>query len=452
MSTEQEIGVSSWLALASSVILAEPGSLLYLSFNGFCTALRSMTLLRISTTEIPMYVKPLAATRSPRDGLCVWRARGNHHRTRRNVPDDLSPEIEKGPPSAGAPDNRLSPDSALQQERLRVFDQLLYTDQKADGLGAVYDAVVVGEGEVHHGADLDLAVDDHRPLLNLVHPKDGDLGQGQDGRREQAPEDPAVGDRKGTSGQVFEGELALAGLGGEVRDAALYLGEALAVGVAHDGDDEPLLGRDGDAYVVVVLEDELVALELRVDLRERLEGADGGLGEEAHEAEAGARTLLEGVLAPFSQGHYRAHVRLVKGGEHRGRLLRFDESLGDRLAAARDPHPLLEVGPAVLGARLRRLLGLAVRLRFGGLLGSPGALGPDQALHVLARDAPARAGSGDLGQLYPVLLCQLAHGGRGATAAVLPVPVLLAGGPGLLFSLGLRLLLGGFGLFLLVLF
>lgn len=45
MSTEQEIGVSSWLALASSVILDEPGSPWYLSFNGFCTALRSMLLL-----------------------------------------------------------------------------------------------------------------------------------------------------------------------------------------------------------------------------------------------------------------------------------------------------------------------------------------------------------------------------------------------------------------------
>jgi len=42
------------------------------------------------------------------------------------------------------------------------------------------------------------------------------------------------------------------------------------VRVAHDGDDEALLGVHGDAYVAVALEDKLVALELGVDLGERL--------------------------------------------------------------------------------------------------------------------------------------------------------------------------------------
>jgi hypothetical protein len=48
----------------------------------------------------------------------------------------------------------------------------------------------------------------------------------------------------------------------------LDLGEAHAVGVAHDGDHQPLLGAHGDADVVVVLEDDLVALDLGVERRE----------------------------------------------------------------------------------------------------------------------------------------------------------------------------------------
>jgi hypothetical protein len=199
-----------------------------------------------------------------------------------------------------------------------------------------------------------------------------------------------------------------------------------------------------------VLEDELVSLELGVDLGVGLQRADGGLGEEAHEAQAGAGPLLEGLLAPLAQGHDRRHVHLVEGGEHRGGLLGLHEPLGDGLPAARDPHPLLEVGPAVLGRRLRGGLRPAVLLGLGGLLGGRGRTGgasllADQTLHVVAGYAPAGAGALHLCQLNPVLLGQLAHGGRGATAAVLPVAVGLLGGGlslGLGFRLGFRPLLG----------
>src|SRR4028119_1216264 len=189
----------------------------------------------------------------------------------------------------GAPSKRLWPVLTLQQQRLRVLYQFLDAHQEADGfravydavvvgegevhhradpdlavddhralldllthqeaaaLRAVYDAVVVGEGEVHHRADPDLAVDDHRALLDLVHPQDGYLRHGEDRRREQAPEDTAVSDGERPAGEVLKLELALAGLDGEGRYPALYLGEALAVRVAHAGDDEPLARRAGPA-------------------------------------------------------------------------------------------------------------------------------------------------------------------------------------------------------------
>ena len=51
------------------------------------------------------------------------------------------------------------------------------------------------------------------------------------------------------------------------------------------------------------------------------------------------RPLLEGLLAALPQPHDRAHVDLVEGGEHRRRLLRLDQPLGDGLAPAGDAHP-----------------------------------------------------------------------------------------------------------------
>jgi hypothetical protein len=44
MSTEQEIRVSAWLPRARSVMREEPGSLRYLSFNGFCLRKNSACL------------------------------------------------------------------------------------------------------------------------------------------------------------------------------------------------------------------------------------------------------------------------------------------------------------------------------------------------------------------------------------------------------------------------
>ena len=57
-------------------------------------------------------------------------------------------------------------------EAIRVFQLRFQMDQKLDRLAAVYDPVIVSQREVHHRPRLNLAVDDHRPLLNLVHAKD----------------------------------------------------------------------------------------------------------------------------------------------------------------------------------------------------------------------------------------------------------------------------------------
>ena len=93
-----------------------------------------------------------------------------------------------------------------------VLDHLLDLDKEGDGLAAVEDAVVVGQGEVHHGADLDLAVDGDGLVLDGVQAEDGGLGQVDDGGAHEGAEDAAVGDGEGAAGHVFDGELVVAGL------------------------------------------------------------------------------------------------------------------------------------------------------------------------------------------------------------------------------------------------
>ena len=72
--------------------------------------------------------------------------------------------------------------------------------------------------------------------------------------------------------------------------------ERQPVGVAHHRHDQPAFGADGDADVVVLLVDDLVALDLGVELRERAQRRDGGLDEERRDAEADAVRSLNASL------------------------------------------------------------------------------------------------------------------------------------------------------------
>ncbi len=99
----------------------------------------------------------------------------------------------------------------------------------------------------------------------------------QDRRRHQRAEDAAVGDGEGAAGQLVDRELAVAGATAELGDLAFDLGEAHAVGIAHHRHHETLLGADRDADVIVVLEDDVVAVDLAVDGRDLLQRLDAGL-------------------------------------------------------------------------------------------------------------------------------------------------------------------------------
>ena len=112
--------------------------------------------------------------------------------------------------------------------------------------------MIVGEGDVHHRADDDLAVAGDRAVLDGVQAEDAALRRVDDRRREQRAVDAAVGDGERAALQLVEADLVFAGAAGEVGDRLFDLGEAHELGVAQDRHDEALAAADGDADVVVV--------------------------------------------------------------------------------------------------------------------------------------------------------------------------------------------------------
>ena len=75
-----------------------------------------------------------------------------------------------------------------------IFDELLDGDEEGDGLFAVDQPVVVGEGEIHHRPDFHLAIDGDRTRLDRVHAEDGGLRGIENGSRHHRAVNPAVGD------------------------------------------------------------------------------------------------------------------------------------------------------------------------------------------------------------------------------------------------------------------
>ena len=246
--------------------------------------------------------------------------------------------------------------------------------------------MVIGEGQIHHGADLDLAADHHGPLLDLVHAQNARLGRVQDRRRHQRTIDAAIGDGEGAALHLLQLQGAVAGALAEVGDGLLDLGEAHAVRVAHHGNHEALLGAHRNAQMVIVLVDEVGPIDLRVDGRDLLEGLGAGLHEEAHEAELGAMLLLEDILVAGAQGHDLAHVDLVEGRQHGGGVLGVLEAARDGLAQLGHAHALFK--RAVIG-RGRRASDDGRQRRGGGDHGASSHSGEHVALQHLT--ALARA-------------------------------------------------------------
>src|SRR5213076_1647321 len=66
--------------------------------------------------------------------------------------------------------------SKIENQSCRVLQHVLHAHQERHRLAAVDDAVVVGERQIHHRPDFDLAGERDRALLDLVMPRMPDCG------------------------------------------------------------------------------------------------------------------------------------------------------------------------------------------------------------------------------------------------------------------------------------
>ena len=221
-------------------------------------------------------------------------------------------------------------------------------------------------------------------------PRMAGLRRVQDRRRHQRAVDAAIGDGEGAALHLVDLELAVAGAAAEIGDALFDLGDRLLVAVAHHRHHQALVGADGDADVIIILVDQVGAVDLGIGRRNVLQRLHAGLGEEAHKSQFAAVLLLEHVLVLRAHRHDVAHVDLVEGRQHRRGVLHVLQAARDGLAQPRHLHPLFARG--IVGGRRRAHLHRGGRLidrrrRRGGLL--------DRGQHVALGDAAILAGAGN---------------------------------------------------------
>jgi len=162
-----------------------------------------------------------------------------------------------------------------------------------------------------------------------VHAEDRALRRIDDRCRHERAEHAPVGDGERAAGQFLERDRALARLAGIVGDLLLELGKSPGIRVAHDRDDQTTLGGDRHTDVVILVIDDVIAVDRGVDDRESLQCGDRGLDEEGHEPELHAVLFLEALAMARAQLLHRSQIDLVERREQRLSRLRLDQPLRD---------------------------------------------------------------------------------------------------------------------------
>jgi hypothetical protein len=62
--------------------------------------------------------------------------------------------------------------SYLDDESVRIFNDLLDADQESHGFFTIDDSMVVRQGDIHHRSNHDAIIDDNRSLFDLMQAED----------------------------------------------------------------------------------------------------------------------------------------------------------------------------------------------------------------------------------------------------------------------------------------
>src|SRR5690606_6809373 len=149
----------------------------------------------------------------------------------------------------------------VQQQALRIPKCFFHGHQRQHGLATVNDAVVVGQGQVVHGADDDLAIFHYRALLRGVDTQDSRLRRVDDGGGQHRTEHTTVGNGERTAGELFERQFAVTGPRAEVSDGLFDVGNGHLVGIAQNRHHQAAWAAHSDTDIKVTVVDDVFAID-----------------------------------------------------------------------------------------------------------------------------------------------------------------------------------------------
>ncbi len=171
-----------------------------------------------------------------------------------------------------------------------------------------------------------------------MHAQDRALWWVNDRGRHQRAENAAVGNGEVTASQVFYGQLAVTAFHGQFFDFLLDVSHAQGVYITQNRGHQAARGRNGHADVEVVVINHIIAIDGGVHFREAFQGFNNGFHVEGHKAQTDTVTFFKRVTVLLTQVHDWLHVHFVEGGQHRGGVFRFQQTLGHTLTQASHRH------------------------------------------------------------------------------------------------------------------
>ena len=174
-----------------------------------------------------------------------------------------------------APPTELSTD--LQFE-LRALEQFAHPMEKTVRRCTVDSPVIVGQCEVHNGSYHQGIPAVHgsntRPLGDLPHPQDRDLRLVDDRKAIEIPVATRIRDREGSALEFVGGESLGTRPARKILDGLREAHQREPVRVAHDRDDQPIVGLDRNADVEIDFLHDRIAENRGVEPWEFVQRAD----------------------------------------------------------------------------------------------------------------------------------------------------------------------------------
>src|SRR5262249_30232122 len=145
---------------------------------------------------------------------------------------------------------------------------------------SIHDAVIVGQGEIHHRPDDDFAIAGDRPVFDRMKSEDTALRGIDDWSGQHRAVYTAVADGECSALQLVDFELVLLSTVGKIGDRFFYFCKGHVFDIAQNGNNQALAAANRDTNVVVLSIHNVRTTNLGVDLRYNLESFNRCLHEE----------------------------------------------------------------------------------------------------------------------------------------------------------------------------